>query len=228
MDKEKIYFALAMTEVQNDCAYTEADICDTLESAKSGAMAFLMSRVGDFLDIDDGEVTATPAREAAVKKHLKTKESSYCKLKKFEYEYRIEGLCVSVTVQECKVKEGDDSIVRCEIVDRVVSVNEVISMFESQSGTKISGIRKRGYRDQCLDFSFVDKKDWDEFAGPNGYSPCWNFDNGSLDFVKFTKQSDYSVGSMYKKAHPEVIDVLGVSGNTYRDEFIVKCRIKHG
>lgn len=93
----KKLFALATSEVQDDVVSTEADVFTTSDEAHNAAMAFMLSRVGDFLDIDESDCLA---RKRALDQHMSVETSEYCGQSRTAYVYRCGSLCVSATVQQ--------------------------------------------------------------------------------------------------------------------------------
>lgn len=100
-------FAIAMSEVQSDVVQTDVELVDTLMEAQKVVMDYLRERVGDFLDIDDGDPAATwEHRNRAVSERLTTETSVFDSFYAEHYVWRCEdlgGLVVSATIQEVSV-----------------------------------------------------------------------------------------------------------------------------
>jgi hypothetical protein len=94
----KNIFTLATSEIQDDVVATDADVFAKSEEAHNAAMAFMLSRVGDFLDIDESDCLA---RKRVLDQHMSIETSEFKGFSKTAYVYRCGSLCVSATVQEC-------------------------------------------------------------------------------------------------------------------------------
>lgn len=94
----KTLFALATSEVQDDVVCTDADVFTSSDEAHNAAMAFMLSRVGDFLDIGESDCLA---RKRVLDQHMSIETSEFKGFSKTAYVYWCGSLCVTATVQEC-------------------------------------------------------------------------------------------------------------------------------
>ena len=111
------------------------------------------------------------------------------------------------------------------VKDVTISLNDALSMFEKLSGLKINYVGKSGYRKQYLEFGVEGDESDDKLRSSSSlrYAPMFSLDTGSIDNVK-AEYAHLSVGGMYKLTHPEVEQILSVTGCTISDTFTIKYR----
>lgn len=92
--------AVATTEVQEDSADTNAEAYADYDEAAGAAEAFMLRCVGDFLEIDPGDVEG---RRRALDKRLSRETSGGPGERRLELKYECEALVLGATVQETTV-----------------------------------------------------------------------------------------------------------------------------
>ena len=92
--------AVAMTEVQDDSVYSEAAAFHDWDAAVDLADNFMMDRVGDFFDIEKGNLQG---RRSKLDELKRTETHVWHGERRLDMSYRCEGLVVSVNVMEMEM-----------------------------------------------------------------------------------------------------------------------------
>ena len=94
--------AVAMTEVQDDCVYSEAAAFHDWYAAVDLADSFMIDHVGDFFDIERDNLQG---RRNKLNERKSVETHVWKGDRRLDMSYRCEGLVVSVNVTEMEMTE---------------------------------------------------------------------------------------------------------------------------